>query len=320
MCLGQAGAAGTICCTLFDCAMPTYFPLGFTKMKKPHLIVSVAALSLLVVATLSAGAAVVENKGWLYGSEADEAIELAQKHNVPIAIMRMFRETDCPKCIGASRQMAASKSTKQMVRVMAYVGEGSADLGSAKVDELMRKAHAKSKDKSNWIPDLYFVMPDGTALGFVPYEDAAKTESQASAVLQMAAWIKGVPGVVEKADRDADKNRFDSAIKAIDAILEQDAQISHLIQQQLGQIDNKEPMPATPVIAFFAGLKDEKMTQYKALALQKIAEARKMIEKEEYREAQRLLKTLSRIPEDFEAKAQAETLMLEVVEKLKAAS
>lgn len=274
-------------------------------------------LGLAFALTLPAGATVIEHEGWLFGEEANKAIELAQEHNVPVAVMRTYRDTTCPKCVGAARRMANSKSTSKMVRVMVYVG-GSDDLKSASASKLVNKAYGQTKDPSNWIPDLYFMMPDGRALGFVPYEDAAQTETQAKAVVQIAEWLKDVEKTLEKADKDADKGRYESALKSIDKIMDQDAKISHLVQLQLRQIDKKAKQPETPANPFFAGLKAEKLAEYQAIAMEQIAKAKKLIEKEELREAQRLLRTLARTPEGFEAKTAAEKLMDEVNEKLKA--
>jgi hypothetical protein len=285
-------------------------------IKRIHLL-SIFALGLAFAMSLSAGAGTIEHDGWLFGEEADEAIELAKEHNVPVAVMRTYRTTSCPKCMGAARQMAASKSTKKMVRVMAYVN-GDAKLKSAATSKLLNKAYGQTKDPSNWVPDLYFVMPDGRVLGFVPYEDSAKTESEAKAVTQMAAWIKGIDKALEKADRDVEKGRYASALKDIDELMEQDAKINHMIRIQVGVIDKKEKMPETPVSLFFPNLKDEKVAEYQAVAMEQIGQARKLIEKEELRDAQRLLRTLSRTPEGWEAKAKAETMMQEVVELLKA--
>ena len=285
-------------------------------MKRTHLL-PIFALGLAFAMSLPAGAGTIEHDGWLFGEEADKAIELAAEHNVPVAVMRTYRTTNCPKCMGAARQMAASKSTKKMVRVMAYVNGGD-NLKSASASKLLNKAYGQTKDPSNWVPDLYFVMPDGRVLGFVPYEDSAKTESEANAVAQMAAWIKGVDKVLENADRDAEKGRYDAALKDIDELMEQDAKINHLIRIQVGVIDKKEKMPETPVSLFFPNLKDEKLAEYQALAMEQIGQARKLIEKEELREAQRLLRTLSRVPEGWEAKAKADAMMQEVIELLKA--
>lgn len=275
------------------------------------------ALGLTLVLAVPAVGGTIAHEGWLYGEEADKAIELAQEHNVPVAVMRVQRTTDCPKCIGAARQMAASKSTKQMVRVMAYVGGGD-NLKSEATNRLMNKAYGQTKDPSNWIPDLYFVMPDGRVLGFVPYEDSASTESEAKAVLQMAAWLKGVDKVLEKADRDAEKGRYEAALKDIDELMVQDAKINHMIRIQTGVIDKKEKMPETPVSLFFPNLKDEKVAAYQALAMEQIDKARKLIESKELREAQSLLRTLSRTPEGWDANTKAQAMMQEVVDLLKA--
>ncbi|MEM9347038.1 MAG: hypothetical protein AAGB26_10520 [Planctomycetota bacterium] len=278
---------------------------------------TILALGLCVGSTLPAGAATIEHKGWLYGEEADKALEIAQERNLPVAILRTYRETSCPKCVGAARQMASSKSTKKMVRVMHYVGNVGESYKSEAVSKLNLKAYGQTHDPSNWIPDLYFVMPDGRVLGFVPYEDSAKTETEAKAVVQMAAWLNSIDEALEDADEDAEKGRFSAALKAIDEVHQQDAKINHLIRIQVGAIDKKEKMPETPVSLFFPGLKDEKLAEYKALALEKVAEARKLIDDDKLRDAQRLLRTLSRTPEGFEAKAQAEQLLEEVAEKLK---
>lgn len=280
-------------------------------------LLSIFALGLAVVLAQPTTAGTIQHAGWLYGEEADKAIERAQEHNVPVAVMRTYRETSCPKCMGAARRMAASKSTKKMVRVMVYIN-GSDDMNSEAASRLVNKGFGQTKDPSGWIPDLYFMMPDGRAIGFVPYEDSADTEAEAKAVAQIAEWLKDVAKTLEKADKDADKGRFDSALKAIDKIMEQDAQISHLVQRQLGVIDEKAEQPESPANPFFAGLKEEKLAEYKALAMEKIAEAEKFIEKEELRDAQRLLRVLARTPEDFEAHAAAQKLMDEVTEKLKA--
>jgi len=280
-------------------------------------LLSILALGLTFALASPATAGTIEHDGWLYGEKADKAIELAIEHNVPIAVMRTFRTTSCPKCLGAARQMVASKSTEKMVRVMVYV-DGGDELKSEAAAKLVNKAYGQTKDPSGWIPDLYFVMPDGRALGFVPYEDAASTESEAKAVVQMAAWINGVEDELAKADRDVERGRFSSAIQDIEQLEEQDAKVEHMVRIQLGLIDKKAEMPETPENPFFPGLKDEKIAEYKAKALEMVAEARALVEKDELREAQRLLRTLSRVPDDFQAKAKAQTLMDEVVEKLRA--
>lgn len=285
-----------------------------TDRKSYRFALLILCLTSLVVPSTFAG--VIDREGWLHGEAADKAIELATEKGLPVAIMYAERETSCPKCLAAARKMFSAKSTGQMVRVIVYT-DGHEKFHSAAATALLSKAHEQTKDPSGWLPDLYFVMPDGRALGFVPHEDARSAEAQANKVAQIADWIKGVAKTLEKADQDVEKGRYDSAIKALDKIMEQDVKISHLIQVQLRKIDADEEMPETPVAPFFAGLKEKKLVEYNARALQKLAEAEVLIDKEQLQEAQQLLRSLAGMPESFDAKAQAQQLRKQVEEKLK---
>lgn len=309
-------------CLLYNLARSYrhFYPTwGLMMTFRTHPYLSLFAIALTAMLARPSAAGTIEHEGWLFGEEAEKALELAEEHNVPVALMWTFRETSCPKCVGAARLMASAKSTKKMVRVMYYTTEaGDPAQNGERVTALFRKVHSQAKDESNYIPDLYFVMPDGRILGFVPYEEAGHTESEAKSVKQIGEWVNGMDKTLEKIDRDVDKGRYESALKKIDELVEQDAKISHMIQVQIGAVDKKEEMPETPVSLFFPNLKEEKVAQYKAAAMEKIAEAEALIEKDELRAAQRLLRTLSRTPEDFEANAKAKALMEKVTELLKA--
>lgn len=280
-------------------------------------------LSLLAALTLGAGivhtatAGEIEYDGYLYGEKADEAIEKAQKYDLPIVLIRQWRDTDCPKCKGAGSVMAAAKPHKQMVRVILYVGEGSEALNSEKTKELFRKVHGQVTDPSGWIADTYYTTADGQALGFVPYEDAHEASDEAGKVLQITEWKGAVPASVAKADSYAERGKYKQAMDAIDEIIGQDAKVSHLIQVMVGKATEADKMPDKPVSSFFPELREQKKTEYLAMAKVEFDAAKQMVADEKLREARRTLQNLSRGPEDFETTGQAAKLLEEVEEKLR---
>lgn len=260
-------------------------------------------------------AEVVEYDGWLYGEEADEAIEKAQKYEVPVVIMAAQRNTNCPKCIGAGRVMSVAPAHKKMVRVMYYVDKG--DLNSAKTTELFRKVAGQVKNPSGWHPDTYYTTADGQAMGFVPYEEAAEAREEGSAVLQINEWATGVPGELAKADRSAERGRYADAMEKIDELVEQDAKISHLIQIHVGKAEKTAEQPETPVSRMFPAMRETKLKEYEAMAQAELDAARKMVADEKLREARRSLTQLARGPEDFATTEPAKKLLEEVDEKLR---
>jgi len=274
-----------------------------------------SAIAICAALTVPAAAQqTLEFDGWLYGEAADQALAYAQENNVPVAVMNTYRQTTCPLCAGASRTMAASRPTRQMVRVVSYVGAGSDGLNSTGVTALMRGAYGQVTDASNWIPDLYFMMPDGRVIGFVPYEDANKTTDEANTVLQIFEWMDSVPTTVVRADAEAGRGRYTEAMNRIDQIVEQDAQVSHLIQIQVNRAQQGDDMPAQPVMQFFPTLRAEKLAEYSALAMGQLAEARQLFADGDDRGAINILRLLVRGPEAFESTAAAQTLLDEILE------
>lgn len=274
------------------------------------------ALSMGLVG-MSASATVVEYEGWLHGEEADKAIELAAEQDLPIALMRQWRETDCPKCKGAGSVMASAKPNRQMVRVILYVGEGADQLNSEKTKALFRKVAGQVKDPSGWIADTFYTQADGTILGFVPYEDANQASEEGKKVLQIAEWKSSVPNDIAKADKLAERGRYEQALAAIDQVISQDAQISHMIQVMVGKAEEDSKQPDKPVSSFFPELREQKVKAYKALAQAELDAARQLVSDEKLREAQRALRDLARGPQDFETTAAAQKLLEEVELKLR---
>ncbi|MFN3165524.1 MAG: hypothetical protein ACE37H_00505 [Phycisphaeraceae bacterium] len=286
------------------------------RFSKTLMLLTAALLGLGAVPSALAGDE-IEYDGWLYGEDADKALEKAEQYDLPIALMRQWRSTSCPKCKGAGNVMAAAKPHKQMVRVILYVGEGADQVNSEKVKALFRKINGKVADPSGWIADTYYTKADGTVLGFVPYEDAAGVRDEAGKVLQITEWAGAVPGEVAKADRYAERGRYAQAMEAIHEIVEQDAKVSHLIQVLVGKASEDDAMPKTPVSAFFGELREKKHAEYLAMAKLELDAAKQLIADDKLREAKRALLPLSRGPEDFETTDQAKKLIDEVDEKLR---
>lgn len=289
-------------------------------LKRTTSLYAIAILALCGFFALPTSAKVIEHDGWLYGEEAAKAIEKAEEYGVPIAMMHTFRDTTCPKCVNAAQVMASVSSHKKIVRVMVYFGKGSDGLNASKTMDLFRKVQRQVKRKSNYIPDLYYTMADGTPLGFVDYQEAAKAREQGANVLKIGQWLSGANKDIEKADRDAERGRFAQALASIDKIIEQDAQVSHLVQIQLNKAKKEDKAPETPVSPFFSTLRAEKFAAYQELAQKELAKAQKLVDEGELREAQRAARTLMRGPEDFATTAAAEKLHDEIVEKLRSAS
>lgn len=286
--------------------------------------VSSLLLTVLLALTVSLGTSapasadqVVEYKDWVYGEKADEALDYAEKYDMPLVIVKTFRKTSCPLCIGAGRTMVGAKAHKDMVRIVYYVGEGGGELNSERVKALFRKVSKQVKDPSSYAPDTYYTTFDGQALGFVPYEHPNQTREQGKTVLQIREWVNSVPVGVGKADKLAERGRYALALKEIDQIIKRDAQVSHLIQIQVGKADKDTKMPDRPVTSFFPELREQKHAEYVEIAKVELEAARKLIVEEKLREAQRALKTLSRGPEDFETTDQAKQLLEEVEAKLR---
>jgi len=289
-------------------------------LKRTNLYRVFAMLMLAGLLALPATAATtIEPNGWLYGDEAEAALEKAEKYDVPVAIMHTFRETTCPKCVGAAQVLSTPSTHKKMVRVLVYVG-GDSDLNSPRAMALFKKIRGDVNRTSNYIPDLYYTTADGQALGYVDYEDAADARAESSTVLKIAQWIDSAKKDIARADRDAERGRYTRAIDAISTIVQQEAKVSHLRQIQLGKVDKDAAMPEQPVSVFFPGLLDEKRAAYLKLAKAELDKARKLVEAGELRDAQRAARTLMRGPDDFETTAQAKALYEEIIDKLRAAS
>jgi tetratricopeptide (TPR) repeat protein len=286
------------------------------RFSKTLVVLAAAALALGTVQSATAGDE-IEYDGWLYGEAADKAIEKAEQYDLPIALMRQWRKTSCPKCKGAGNVMAAARPHKQMVRVILYVGEGADQVNSEKTKALFRKISGKVADPSGWIADTYYTKADGTVLGFVPYEEAHEARDEGGKVLQITEWAGSVPGDIAKADRYAERGRYEQAMEEIDEIVEQDAKVSHLIQVLVGKATEEDGMPDTPVSAFFGDLREKKHAEYLAMAKLELDAAKQLIANDELREARRALLGLSRGPEDFETTAQAKKLLDEVEAKLR---
>lgn len=283
---------------------------GFQRM----LVIAAAVLSFAFTASADDA---VEYDGWLYGEKADEALDYAEKYDVPIVIIKQFRETSCPLCLGAGRSMVSAKSNKEMVRIIYYVGAKGAALNSERTKALFNKVRKQVTDPSNQAPDMYYMTADGQALAFVPYEEPHSAREEGKTVLQICEWIESVPVEASKADQDAERGKYKQAMEKIDKIMEQDAKISHLIQVQVGNAKKEDKMPDKPVTQFYPDLRQEKHAEYLAMAQAELDAARQLVADEELREARRILLPLSRGPEDFSTTAKAQQLLDEVQEKMR---
>lgn len=271
----------------------------------------------LGLTALFAGASAAQElryDGWLYGEDAEEALDYAIENDIPIAMMYTWSSTDCGLCMGAARTMAASRPNRQMIRIAVYHGPGSASLNTERVTQLWRQVNRQISDSSNWIPDLYYLTAEGQALGFVAYEDANQTSDKANTVLQIAEWKDSVTGTLARADAEAERGRYTQALERVEEIVSQDAQVSHLIQVQIGQADEDDAMPDQPVSQFFPNLFQQKHDEYAALAMEKVEEARQHFEDGELARAMSLLRPMTRGPQSFEATAAAQTLLDQVMQ------
>ncbi|MFI4860555.1 MAG: hypothetical protein ACIAXF_07745 [Phycisphaerales bacterium JB063] len=170
---------------------------------------------------------------------------------------------------------------------------------------------------SNNIPSMFLLSPDKEVIAYIDYEQVDQAEPESRTVLQIFEWSAGVERTVARADRMAARGRYVEALREIDEIAEQDAKVSHLIQTMLGRADADSDMPETPVRPMFAGLHEEKLAEYEALAQAELDQAKALIAEEDYRGAQRILRGMVRGPESFATTAEAQTLLEEVVAKLR---
>ena len=170
---------------------------------------------------------------------------------------------------------------------------------------------------SNFIPKMYYLAPDQTPLAYVDYEQKQEATPEGEMVAQIFQWVAGVERDMERADRMAERGRYAEAMEAVDEVVEQDAKVSHLVQQMLGLAAEGEAMPDTPVRLMFEGLRETKCAEFEAFAQAQLNEARALAEQEEYRSAQRILRNLVRGPEDFATTEPAKALLEEVLEKMR---
>lgn len=282
-------------------------------MNRPTLLI---ALALFLITPLSS-ARTLEYEGWLFGEQADEALAYAEEHDIPVVIVKTFRTTSCPKCVGATQSMVSAKANRELIRIMYFVGDGSKGLNTEKTTQLYRKVAGQVKDPSNLAPDMYYSTAEGTALGFVPYEKANDSRAEAGKILQIAEWLSSVPVEVSKADRQAERGRYQKAVEDIGRIIERAAKLSHMIQVQVGMADADAKMPEQPVTDFFPGLLETKTGEYNAMAEKALDKARALVEAGKLTEARRALLPLTRGPESFKTTAAAKQLLDQVVEQMR---
>jgi len=211
--------------------------------------------------------------------------------------------------------MARVRATEDMVRILIYNSDDSRNAEG--VQHWARMLSHEVGGASNYIPRMYYLAPDKTPLAYVDYEQKQEATPEGEKVAQIFQWVAGVERDLERADRMAERGRFTEAMREVDEIVEQDAKVSHLIQQMLGHAEEGDAMPDTPASPMFEGLLEEKRSEFEAIAQAQLDEARALAEQEEYRNAQRVLRNLVRGPEDFATTEPAKALLEEIQEKMR---
>lgn len=204
-----------------------------------------------------------------------------------------------------------------MVRVMFYRDERERN-GDA-FNGMISAIRSQVGGDQQYAPDIYFLTPDRRVLSFVEYKDYSEeaVADEGTKALQIMQWYDGAQRAIERADRSAQRGRYTDALREIDDLLEEDARVSHLIEQLVGKADPDAPLPDVPVSTMFDGLRDTKLAEYEALAQTELDAARSLVAEEKLREAQRILRGLSRGPDSFATTAAAQALLEEVVQKLR---
>lgn len=201
-----------------------------------------------------------------------------------------------------------------MVRVLVYTDDSRNGEG---MRQLVNRLRGSANEASNMIPKLFYLAPDGTPVAYVDYEEKVDAAPEGEKVAQIIQWASGVERNLERADRMAERGRYTEAMREVEEVVEQDAKVSHLIQQMLGYAAEGDDLPDTPVSPMFEGLREAKHAEYEALAQAQLDEARALTEQEEYRNAQRILRNLVRGPEDFATTEPAKALLEEVQDKMR---
>lgn len=291
----------------------------------------------LAVAVLFAAAALVQAEkiepaqGWATADQLDKAIEFAQKTGRPLALLYTFENSDCPKCVGGSRQFMYSSSLKSHVRVLVYTNQAG--------PEFHRMA-ATIKEQDAFVPRLYLVDPDMQALGFVPYgKSELDVQKAAGTSAQIMAWKAKSAKAIEQADRTASAGRFSAALKAIDKIAEEDSKIAELIEgvatspaskpavaqatrpapdkspdkadaQAASDADADAKEPAAPLKShYFAGLVDTKRAEYETMAAETFAKAKALYDEGKLPQAKAAMQTMVRDNADLDSGKKAADLL-----------
>ncbi len=270
-------------------------------------------LALVAICMMAAAAharELVPPAGWGTGEDLDQAIEYAQKKGLPIVFVHTFKETDCPKCIGATTRFTSERGFQNMVALMVYESESSPKF---------RQVEQQVKDHGTYLPRLYITDPELNLIAFVKYEDSARGSTAAAAMAnEFMAWRSNVPKRVDRADAQAARRAaYSKSLEQIEKIAAEDRAVSAKLDQILRGVEPAKKADAdaeAPAAKgrFFPNIVEEARQRYEQMAAERLAEARTAIEQEDYVAARRVLTPMVRDGADLPQIAEAANLLKQV--------
>ncbi|MEM9347322.1 MAG: hypothetical protein AAGB26_11970 [Planctomycetota bacterium] len=257
----------------------------------------------------------IQQDGWLFGDEADEALLKAKKYDAPIALAVIRRiEVNCKACAKRFKLAASAPAHKKMVRVVYYTGEGSKDLNSPGVTQLYQIA-SKTISHDKYGPDTYYLNADGMLLGYADHKVLLSAygnkyvSSRALNAMKIHDWSSKAIKTIASADELAQRGQFAKALSQIEKISKEDEQAGQIIGLMTRSIkEEQENVTTTKSYPLFTGLDEQKLKEYDALASAELDDIKTLIENNEQNKAKRALAKLIRLPENFTVTEEAKQL------------
>ena len=227
---------------------------------------------------------------WAPYEQFDQAHEAAQKSGRILAVLAGDRDSDDKNHNDAFVRVLNDGSLRGTVRV--FLGDNSPPAAI--------QAPVKQAKTNGAIPRLYLISPAGQLVGVVTRGTVDRTREVVALANQVVAWQASAQRKITAADQLAQNARYADALDDIDRLVKEDMAISARVREVIepkkeekkddkdkadaddrrNRRQREEPQRPEPLPPgyYFPTLHETKKDEYRKLAAERIAEAKKLID------------------------------------------
>jgi len=262
-------------------------------------------------------------KDWITAERFNEAVELAAKRNVGMAIVVSARSYSCPRHSGDMNSLLRASSLKGLLRVLLYRDEAQKPL---------RAMHLLRHPRRPIISGLYLLDPHMRLLAYMHSARHKQFPEMAALAKSVVAWQGQAASKLQGAERLAERGFYKRALKTVQQVADEDSKVTAKVLETAESVDSvivvqtgdqgptssetsgeetqddeeaEEPVEGK----FFPDCVETYRQKFEAMARECLANAEKCYQNKNYHRARELLAAMVRDGSDLETIQDAKALL-----------